>query len=134
MSQYLKKWRELLGFTLQDVSAKIGRHFTTIQKWESGKNAVGTRDLELLGKAYGIPPMALSFDPKDQRRVRQIMRTIELVTAADPELTDTWLKAFESAVQQGQRHAGGDGDYEPSKREKALDASSKRKNGARKKD
>jgi transcriptional regulator with XRE-family HTH domain len=48
MSAYLKKWRTTLGFTLEQVAAKIGRHFTTVQKWETGVNAVGMRELELL--------------------------------------------------------------------------------------
>jgi transcriptional regulator with XRE-family HTH domain len=51
MSAYLKKWRTTLGFTLEQVAAKIGRHFTTVQKWETGVNAVGMRELELLGTA-----------------------------------------------------------------------------------
>lgn len=111
MSRYLKAWREALGFTLTDVSAKINRHFTTVQKWETGRNAVGTRELMLLAEVYKVPWMALTFDPIDREHALLLQQAYDLIAKAQPNVTRRWLEAFADAVGSKPPNAGdGNGD------------------------
>jgi transcriptional regulator with XRE-family HTH domain len=98
MSAYLKKWRVTLGFTLEEVAAKIGRHFTTIQKWETGINAVGMKDLELLGAAYGVPAIALTLDPVNRRTAEQLVRAHRILTQSTDQTVDEWLRFGETML------------------------------------
>lgn len=98
MSAYLKKWRTTLGFTLEQVAAKIGRHFTTVQKWEKGVNAVGMRELELLGKAYGVPAIALTLDPVDRKTAERLIRAHRILTQSTEATIDEWLRFGETML------------------------------------
>jgi len=98
MSAYLKKWRTTLGFTLEQVAGKIGRHFTTVQKWETGVNAVGMRELELLGKAYGVPAIALTLDPVDRKTAERLIRAHRILTQSTEATIDEWLRFGETML------------------------------------
>ena len=92
MSVHLRKWRTLLNFTLEEVAARIGRHFTTVNKWETGVNAVGIKELELLGAAYDIPALVLMMDPIDRETIPRLILAYTLITNATPDALDHWLE------------------------------------------
>jgi len=98
MSQHLRAWRQILGFTLKEVGIKIGIHYSAIQKWETGRNAVGMPELELLGRAYDVPAFALTLDPVDRERADNLARACRVVTQADARAVDDWLAYGERAL------------------------------------
>jgi transcriptional regulator with XRE-family HTH domain len=98
MSKHLRAWRKIFGFTLQEVAAKIGIHYSAIQKWETGVNAVGMPELELLGRAYDIPAFALTVDPVNRATADNLIRACRIVTQADARACDAWLTYGEQAL------------------------------------
>ena len=98
MSLYLRKWRLAFGFTLHELAGKIGRHFSTIQKWELGINAVGMEELELLGGAYEVPGILLTLDPVDRATIERMIRAHRILTQSDEKATDEWLRVGEQML------------------------------------
>jgi len=99
MSVHLKKWRLLLGFTLAEVGAKVGKHFSAVGKWETGINAVGMKELELLGRAYGVPAILLTLDPGNRERMEFLMRAHSIIFASDPQNAEAWLSFGEKTIK-----------------------------------
>jgi transcriptional regulator with XRE-family HTH domain len=91
LGQHLRKWRTVLGLTLDDVAVKIGRYFTAVQKWELGINKVSMKELELLGAAYGVPAIALTLDPVDRAHVDRLIRANRILENAPGDVADAWL-------------------------------------------
>ena len=99
MSKYLRAWRKHFVFTLKEVSAKIGIHWTAIQKWETGVNAVGMPELEMLGKAYDVPAFALTMNPSTPEVAENLIRVCKIVTqASDTRACNDWIEFGEKAL------------------------------------
>jgi transcriptional regulator with XRE-family HTH domain len=60
---YLQDWRVRQGFTLKQAGDAVGRHLSSIQKWENGGTSPTLREVELLAQAYGIHPATFFFHP-----------------------------------------------------------------------
>jgi transcriptional regulator with XRE-family HTH domain len=67
----------------------------TLAKWEDGETAVRVEDLYLLAQIYGVTADRLFFPPGDVRTPEQIRRAFEIITSADPELVEGWLRTGE---------------------------------------
>lgn len=89
---HLKAWRLILGYTLEEAAARIGVHFTTIDKWERGINQVGMKALTLLGQAYDMPPLTLALDPGDAERATRLITASIIIHESDPVACDKWLQ------------------------------------------
>jgi transcriptional regulator with XRE-family HTH domain len=113
MSVYLRKWRLTLGFTLHELARKIGRHFSTIPKWELGINAVGMKELELLGAAYDVPAILLTLDPVDRQTIERMIRAHRILTLSDEKASDEWLRVGENMLPRKPDH---EADVSPKRR------------------
>ncbi len=88
---YLKQWRLLRGYTLEEAGARVGVHFTTIDKWERDVNRISFAALQALGRAYDVPPLALALDPHDKEIATRLIHAHAIIVASDPEAVDKWL-------------------------------------------
>jgi transcriptional regulator with XRE-family HTH domain len=52
----IRDFREELGITIEQVSAKADINKSSLSRYESGEIAVTIRVLELISKAMGVPP------------------------------------------------------------------------------
>lgn len=96
MAIYLREWRKAAGLTLEHVGNKLGIHLTALQKWEKGVNAVDTRDIERLGKLYGVHPSALFYHPEDVGAAKRLGRAHDVLQRMPPDKADHWLTLGEA--------------------------------------
>jgi transcriptional regulator with XRE-family HTH domain len=113
---HLRAWRDSLKLSRQvvvDRMAIIGPGDSpidqaTLAKWEDGETAVRVEDLYLLAQVYGVTPDRLFFPPGDRRTPEHIQRAFKVITSADPDLVDGWLRTGE-----GLRFRDPDEEMEP---------------------
>lgn len=101
MPLYLRDWRDALGLSLTAAAAKIGCHFTTLQKWEKGGRAVGAEELSRIARAYGVDEIALFFHPENRDAAERARRALAILREMDPTAADRWLDLAEA--MQGAR-------------------------------
>lgn len=82
-SERFKKFRELRGFTQTEIAEKLGfKNYTTISKWESGKNLPRGKELKLLAEILNVSSdylMGLSDSPHGTlENVFQITNTVKI--------------------------------------------------------
>lgn len=92
MPLYLKEWRDAHGLTLVQLGSRLGKHFTTIQKWESGGNAVDTNDMQRLADVYGVHPAALFFHPNEKSAAERLQKAHQILSDMTEEQAEHWLK------------------------------------------
>lgn len=95
MTLFLTEWRESAGLTLEQLGNKLGRHFTTVQKWEKGINGLDTRELERLAELYGVHPSALYFHPDDRAAADKLQKAFAILQKMDGDQANVWLQTGE---------------------------------------
>jgi len=96
MPLYLREWRQAARLTLVQVADRIGQHFTAVQKWEVGVNAVDMRDLERLAAIYGIPPVAFFYHPEDREQAERLARAHKVLANVPADKAEKWLVTGEA--------------------------------------
>lgn len=96
MPLYLRAWRDALGLSLTSAAAKIGCHFTTLQKWEKGGRAVGSEELSRIARAYGVEEIALFFHPQDRQAADRARRALLILRTMDAAAAEKWLELAEA--------------------------------------
>ena len=109
----LRHYRERAGYSIYDVEKRVGRHFSTISKYERGERQPNLSTLRELAATYEVPLGQLIGDstdwddtvPKEIRQAAQLFECrpdlfslIELLQHFTP-LQITQLKRFLSSLR-----------------------------------
>lgn len=77
--------------TLEVAAASMGKKHSTISRWESGKMALKTSDLEKLAKLYGASISQISGPPNHATLVARLDEIQRIVASLDPDTLEHWL-------------------------------------------
>jgi transcriptional regulator with XRE-family HTH domain len=95
MPLYLVEWRTAFGFTLDQISVRLGKHFTSVQKWEKSRTVVSNLDLERLADIYGVHPACLWFHPQDKKLAERLIAAHAILKKTSENAADRWLAVGE---------------------------------------
>lgn len=56
---YLREWREFMGWSQEELAEMADVHYTTIGRIETGKRKLKTRFLKHLAQLFGVPASAI---------------------------------------------------------------------------
>lgn len=109
-SERFKKFRELRGFTQTEIAEKLGfKNYTTISKWESGKNLPRGKELKLLAEILNVSSdylMGLSDSPHGTlENVFQITNTVKIpvlgeIACGEPILAEENIEGYMDEVAE----------------------------------
>jgi len=87
----LTAWRQLRGFTLEQVGEALGVGAQAVHKWEHGKVPLTLPNLAKLAALYRAEPARLLAYPEEGELVDQLRRAQEVLAAMPKERAERWL-------------------------------------------
>jgi len=96
--QHLKTWRKKKGLSQEQSANILGIEHTTLGRWENGKVALNTEQLQELARAYGITVVQLLSPPEEADMVARLERVQRAFDSMDSSDAESWLSLVEKAA------------------------------------